>query len=352
MSTALPVIAELVDWEAVTSLGESATETSYLWEAGIINLAPSRFVLDDGARVALCSSPAVSPHVIGVDRLSALAYLALQRLVSKLEGPMLQGVSTVLLCLSERFALQSNGHKLNDEGKALVKLLSSNLAALGLSVVVEVFPFGRAAGALALQRAAELLATGRRVLWGGVDSQYDWAVLDGLACVDRLLTPDNVDGIRPGEAAAFALLQLAEDSAHPKILGLGMGRQDMSQVANRADGLAQAIRMATSPLRKHNRRCGYWLTDRTHEVITTQSLQHVLTVCGDIVGLSTALHAPLQGLGDTGAATLPLFAALAGEAWRHGSADDDTALLAACSEDGACGAFLISAANANTKGLI
>jgi 3-oxoacyl-[acyl-carrier-protein] synthase I len=346
MSVHPPAIADLLAWEAVTSLGECAAETSLLWEAGIVNLSQSRFVLDDGTRVTMCSQPSLPPDMLGLDRLAALSDIAIQRLACKVEESTFHSVVPLLLCLPDRLAAHPNAHELNQQGKALVNALAHSFKLLELKISIEAFPFGRASGALAMHRATELVAKGQLVLWGGVDSQYDWDTLQALSNEDRLVTSENVDGIRPGEGAAFVLLTPAASPMHPKVLGLGLGRQDRTKIASRADGLARAIRIATSPLRNYHKRCSYWLTDRTHEAVTTQSLQHVLTACGDVVGKSTTLHAPLQALGDVGAATLPLFATLASEAWMHGSADDDTALLAACSNDGACGAFLLCAPSA------
>ncbi len=347
-----PVQIEMPAWEAVTSLGECAAETALLWEAGAVNLAPSRFVGDDGARIAMCSSPALTPALLGTDRLLELAGLALERLVRVPEAGLRQGM-TLLLCLPEHLAGGSNTFALSAEGQALVHALAQRPSLASLQFKIEPFPFGRAAGALSLQRATELVAAGQSVLWGGVDSQHDWQLLKGLAADDRLLTQENVDGIRPGEAAAFAVLQQTRGSTTcPVVMGIGLGRQaapSETQPASRAEGLARAVRAATSLLRDQHRRCGHWLFDTTHEVVATQHLQHVLTACADIVGLRTSLHAPLKTLGDAGAASLSLFAVLAAEAWKNGSADDDTALLAACSGSGACGAILLGESIARSQ---
>jgi hypothetical protein len=336
---------ELVAWEAVTSIGEGAVETSALWEAGIVNLAPSRFVLDDGTAAALCASPALSPALLGTERLAALIGLALERLAATPEGNALRGIGTLLLCLPERMADAANGYRLRPEGQALVDALHARPLLAGRKLRIEPFPFGRAAGAPSIQRALELVASGQRVLWGGVDSQHDWQVLGALAAGDRLLTEENVDGIRPGEAASVLLLQPAQGGTQPVLMGVGLGREqppDETRPASRADGLARAVRSATARLAEQRRRCGHWLFDTTHEKIATQRLQHVLTACADIVGLQTSLHSPLKTLGDAGAASLPLFAALAAESWRNGTADDETALLAASSDSGACGAILLA----------
>lgn len=340
--SASDTLLELLACEVVSSLGECAAETALLMDAGIVNLAPSRFVGDDGARIAMCSAPALVPDLLGTDRLASLGGLALERLAGLPAANSLRGVTNLLLCLPERMARQDGGFELTPDGSALMHALGRLPRLRG--VAIEPFPFGRAAGALSLQRATQLASQGRRVLWGGIDSQHDWAVLQALAASARLLTEDNVDGIRPGEAAAFALLQRAEGGARPVILGSGLGRQapvDDEAPAIRADGLARAVRSATALLRDQHRRCGYWMFDTTHEDLAVQRLQHILTACHDIVGTRTTLNAPLQLLGDAGAASLPLFAALADQGWRHGIASDDIALLAACADSGACGAILL-----------
>ncbi|RTL30418.1 MAG: hypothetical protein EKK47_10875 [Burkholderiales bacterium] len=346
MSALGGAMAELVAWEAVSSLGESARETSLLWEAGIVNLAPSRFVLEDGSRVNLCACPALSPELLGEARLAELAACALERLATRMGGAGLQGIRTLLLSLPERLAAQAHGRELNAQGQRLIEALLRHPLFAGQGLRIEAYPFGRAAGALALHRAAELMAAGQRVLWGGLDTLHDWQALEALAKQERLLNEDNVDGVRPGEAAAFAVLQAAQGGGdRPIVMGVGLGREDLAVQQQggplRFDGLAKAVMTSTTSLRDLRRRCNYWLFDTTHEAVAAQRLQHVLTACADIVGLQTAIHGPLKALGDVGAASLPLFAALAAEAWRHGSADDNTALLAASSDSSACGAIVL-----------
>lgn len=67
---------------------------------------------------------------------------------------------------------------------------------------------GRAGVFAALERALALLSGGQEqfALIGGVDSLVDPETLDALAEQDRLLGRTNLDGIIPGEAAAFLLL--------------------------------------------------------------------------------------------------------------------------------------------------
>ena len=71
-------------------------------------------------------------------------------------------------------------------------------------------------------------------------------------------------------------------------------------------------------------------------------MQHVIGRFGDVFGTATELETPLKELGDAGAASLPLLAALGAEAWRLGFAADRTAVLACGSDDGARGALLLA----------
>ncbi len=67
---------------------------------------------------------------------------------------------------------------------------------------------GRAGVFQAIKSALYLFAAGRErfALVGGIDSLVDPVTLKALAAANRLLGPKNLDGIIPGEAAAFLLL--------------------------------------------------------------------------------------------------------------------------------------------------
>src|SRR5207302_10348904 len=126
----------------------------------------------------------------------------------------------------ERFEQGASEHRLTPDGHALLDALRARLPATWQRADISAFPFGRAAGALALQRASALLGNGTLVICGGLDSQHDWAVLDALQRADRLLGPENVDGVRPGEAAAFIVLDRATpDEAALNVLALGLARE-------------------------------------------------------------------------------------------------------------------------------
>ena len=339
-------LARILACEAVTSLGESLAETALLWRAGVHNVAKSRFVDSRGERIAMCAATALPATLLGFQRLVALAAHALARLHTALGAAAGAPRVQLLLGLPERLAEADGELGLTPDGRALLDALRTQLPPAWQDAEIAPFPYGRASGVLALQRATSQLAGGTLMICGGVDSQHDWAVLEALQRADRLLGPDNVDGVRPGEAAAFAVLDGGRgDDAALHVVSLGVGREPHpvgAETQSTAQGLTQALRAAVEPLRRTQRRCNHWLLDHTHEAYATQALQNVITRFGDVLGLRTVLHTPLKDLGDAGAAAVPLLIGLAAQAWRLGYADDDMMVLASSSDGGARGAVLLA----------
>lgn len=336
-------LAALVAWDAVSSLGESAAETALLLRAGLNNVVQSRFVDASGERVMMCSAPAVPPDLSGVERAAALAQLALSGLGRVIEMPQRP---VLLLALPERYAEGELSLTLTSEGQAFLEAMRAGLPSQLKNIEIEVFPFGRAAGAVAMRRAVGLVERGRLVIWGGVDTLYDWTTLELLERANRLMTVANIDGVRPGEGAAFMAVAPADAGHGIRVLGIGTGREPSpvgSEEPCRSLGLSAALAAAVAPLRTEGRRSNCWLLDNTHEAYATQELQNVIARFGDVLGLQTDLQMPLQELGDVGAAALPLLAVLCAEAWRLGYANDNTAVITGCSQGGARGALLLGA---------
>lgn len=341
LASARHAFASFMAWEAVTSLGESAAETALLLRAGLSNVCASRFVDGAGERVRMCAAPAVPLEIGGLDRAAALASLALGRLAEAID---VKRQAVLLLALPDSYGAADAAFARSPHGRSFLDTVRRSLKRAA-SLDIEIFPFGRAAGAVALRRAVEFVDQDRLVIWGGVDTMYDWTVLETLERDDRLLTAENVDGVRPGEGAAFvALGPSATRGIH--VVGIGAGREP-SPVGSgkpcRSLGLTAALDAAVAPLRDAGRRSNCWLLDTSHEAYATQELQNVIARFGDVLGLEAELHMPLKELGDAGAAAMPLLAVLGAEAWRLGYANDDTAVITGCSKDGARGALLLAA---------
>lgn len=342
-------LARLQCWDAVTSLGESAAETAVLLRAGICNVDRSHFIDRTGASVMLCAAPMLPAELPPDDRIAALAGHALKGMLHRLQGGVhratRRAAPIVLLALPERFAAEDGRGGLNAQGRETLDRLRHQLPPACANTRIETFPFGRAAGALALRRATQLLDGCTPVIWGGVDTLHDWAVLQALEASDRLLTTENIDGVRPGEAAAFVLLDANDGVGDVALLALGMGREPHPVGAPQpslAIGMAVALDSAVAPLRAAAQRTNNWLFDLSHESYGTQALQNTIARFGDVLGAQSDLQLPLKELGDVGAAAMPLLVVLAAEAWRLGFAADTTAVVSAGSDDGARGALLLA----------
>jgi 3-oxoacyl-[acyl-carrier-protein] synthase-1 len=335
-------LAAFSAWEAVTTLGESAMETALLLRAGLSNVALSDFIDASGERMMMCGAPSLPSHLRATGRAIALAQLALARFAESID---VTDRPALVLAVANRYAGGDKTARLNEEGNSFVAALQSQLPTSLRGCDVEVFPYGRAAGAPALRRAIELADEGRFVIWGGVDTLHDWSVLERLQAADRLLTTENVDGVRPGEGAAFMAVSSGTHRGI-RVLGIGTGREPRpigSEEPFQSLGLSAALEMAVAPLRAVSRRTNCWLLDNSHEAYATKELQNIIARFGDILGLRSEMQMPLQPLGDAGAAAMPLLSVLAAEAWRLGYANDDVAVITGCSDDGARGALLLGA---------
>jgi hypothetical protein len=297
----------------------------------------------------LCRVPALPPDLDGVERAAALAKLALSRLARKSREPQQSTASDrPVLCLSlpEHYAAGKTTASLSKEGQTFLKILRALLPPELQGIGIEPFPFGRAAGAHSLRRALEFAERDGYAIWGGVDTFCEWTVLEALERADRLQTAENVDGVRPGEGAAFLALRSAGERTGVRLIGLGTGREPYplgSEDPCRSEGLSRALEAAVAPLRSAQARTNCWLLDNSHELYATQELQNIIARFGDVLGPQTDLQMPLKELGDVGAAAMPLLAALSAEAWRLGFATDDTAVVTGCSDGGARGAILLAA---------
>lgn len=341
-------LAGLLAGEAITSLGESVAETALLLRAGMANVQPSDFIDARGERVLACLSPLLPPDLPGPERLVALAAHALAALYQRLPAATRAArAPAIVLCLPERLGEQDAAGRpaLNPAGRRFAEALRQRLPAAWSGARIEAFPFGAAAGAPALQRALQLEAEADLVLWGGADTWADWDVLEPLERTGRLMAGDNVDALRPGEAATFVALAGAGDG-DAALLALGAGHEPLPVGADGpcvSEGLSQALDAALLPLRAAARRCDWWLLDAGHEAYATHEVQNMVARCGDVLGADCQLQMPLKELGDTGAAAMPLLAALALQAWHHGVARDDCAVVTGSSRRGLRGALLLAA---------
>ena len=111
------------------------------------------------------------------------------------------------------------------------------------------FPTGRAGGLLALQAAIQALESGQaeRVLVGGIDTYLDLYLLGTLDQQSRIQSSQVMDGLIPGEAAAFLLVSDPSSEGVEPLAGvLALAVADEpghrgSEEPYRGDGLAERL---------------------------------------------------------------------------------------------------------------
>ena len=348
--SALPLSPMCVGWGAVSALGPTARHTGLYLRAGRNNFGLSSFVDALGDPITLSCVTTLPKHLVGPARLCALASGALEQALGPI-ADQLQGQRVrACLALPLHHAAGKRG-ALNAEGEAFVALLLEHSALGRQPVECSRLPFGGAGGAPAIALASQLLQAGEAdaVVVCGADGAYDDRLLDQLARGDRLLTADNIDGLRPGEGAAALVLvaphhPLARSRGAARVLALGQGQEPNLPGADEptmARGFSEALRGALEPLRERRLRCAHWISDMTHEQYTVREFQILLARFGDTFAVDARLEAPARELGAVGSATLPMYAALAVEGWYRGYGADEVAVCMAASDDGMRGALLL-----------
>lgn len=337
---------------ARTALGLTATQTALLLRTGVTALGAAPLVDGAGQQVTMGFDATQDPYLVGPERAARLASFALRDALTPL-GPAVQGLSAqLLLCLDE------GGGARAPDAALLAARVHAAARDLLPGAALEISARGAAGPAHALPKALEALEARRvdAVLLGGVHSDYDPLRIAALDEAGRLFSAERLDGLIPGEAAAFALLvrddvaRRADLPGRARVRDLGAGmeraRPDNDETPYEAYGLTTAIRAASDEAQKAGLRVGWSISDLSFELWRIKEWQAVITRTHAVWGEPQVMEAPAQRLGNLGAAAMPLGIALAAEAWRRGHAPAPLAMVFAGSDSGERGAILLSEAGA------
>ena len=202
--------------------------------------------------------------------------------------------------------------------------------------VIDVVTLGRASALAALHRAALALAGGHisGAIVGGVDSLIRGATVDRLIEDGRMKDDEHPQGILPGEAAAFLVLERQPARTVAMLIGSGIGEEPTAGTdrPNQGVGLTAAVRMAreAAPAMPFRPLVVCDLNGDRY-----RAMEWGLTVVralGDLrrpnggPDVDEVWH-PADCIGDCGAASGTLDAVWAIEAMRKGYANSDRALI-------------------------
>lgn len=216
---------------------------------------------------------------------------------------------------------------------------------------IHLLPYGHASGLMAMQFASEAVAAGEAeyAIAAGSDSYYEGLTLDWLDDNRRLMSSSNRNGFPPGEAAGACLIvsQLAATQYSWPVLAQVVAAAT-SEEPNTISGeglcvgnsLTQVIRRVTSdldpPQALTKSYCDingerYRSTEVTYAMLRTQ---HLFNNAMDYL-------CPADCWGDIGAASGPVFAALAVYDFRSGHSSGNLPILWAGSDGGQRTAILL-----------
>lgn len=207
----LPFIARVAGMGLACPVGLRTATALAAMRAGITRIVERDEVEGPDGPVRAHTLTTLDPQMPRLERSLALARHALQEALSLLQGPF----EAPLRCF---VALPEPGVGPRIDPVLLARGLRITTTA-GTPIPLELgprtaFEGGRAAVFQALEAALAVMAVEpqRPCVVGGVDSLVDPATLAALAARNRLLGATNIDGIIPGEGAAFVLL------GHPNVI--------------------------------------------------------------------------------------------------------------------------------------
>ena len=332
---------QIVALGARTPLGMTVESSVAAVRAGIDQIVEHEFFIDrTGEPVRMVRDCQLDPGLMGPKRLIEMAATALEQVCQKL-APISSAVGRVplLLGLPE---VRPGWTAMNAE--AVKRELGNRTFSLDLEMA-ELFPHGHAAGLTALGEACRRIDTGQTELCliVGADSYLVSETLGWLDKNQQLATVYNRGAFFPGEGAGA--LAVASDSAvrrlglKPLVAVRGVG---IATEANRiktnslclGKGLTAAVRQAVEPLTPTGEAVDGIICDINGERYRGEEWGFTLLRLAGALTDPTSYELPASCWGDVGAASGPLFVALATSAGNGGWAKGPRYLIWNSSEAG------------------
>jgi 3-oxoacyl-[acyl-carrier-protein] synthase-1 len=326
---------------ARTPLGLTAESSIAAVHAGIAGLTEHPFILDRAAEpVRMAQDSQLDPALMGPERLIEMATTALEDVSRQLAA-----VSSVFASVPLRLCLPEPRPGWDDEDvKAVILAIGQKTFSVELQPV-EVFSHGHAAGLLALDVACRRILDGREELSviAGVDSYLRLETLDWLDRNRQLATSYHRGAFFPGEGAgAFVVasrsaLQRCGLESLAVIRGVGIATEAhliKTDSICLGDGLSDCVGKATQSLRLPGERVEAVVCDINGERYRSEEWGFTMLRLPETFVDPTAYDAPASCWGDMGAASGPLFVAVAVTAAKRGWAKGTRYLIWNSSEQG------------------
>jgi 3-oxoacyl-[acyl-carrier-protein] synthase-1 len=249
--------------------------------------------------------------------------------------------SKIYLCIAEPERIEIDS-RIQDR---LISRICKTLGLSDLSSRTHIFSLGHAGVFYALNAAIADLVAGQiqYAIVGGVDSFLDEATLEWLTDINRLKTDSTVNGIIPGEGAAFVVVENRETaltigrSCLARLDGIATAMESNGIYADtpcRGEGLTNTLQLTLGGLPDHGVDTAIVVCDLNGE--RYRALEWGLALGRALAELrhSPAIWHPSGSIGDAGAAAGPINLSLGAVAVAKGYAQPRQVLVWGSSDDG------------------
>jgi 3-oxoacyl-[acyl-carrier-protein] synthase-1 len=332
---------QIVGVGARTPVGMQSAAAAAAVRAGIVGFGEHPFMVDGvGDLMPGALDVEIDPRIMGPGRLLRLAESALREACAPLDLVRQQPHVDLYLGLPE----MRPGFTERDAAAVRAGVLRLKDLPIELSKV-STFTEGHAAGLMAFAAAIQQLEHGacEVFLIGGVESYFHPDTMEWLDATRQLAGARSRSGFIPGEGAGFCLLMTESACVRlgleplANVRAVAVGREtklirtmDMCF----GDGLSTTVREAISKVGTPDQRISGILCDINGERYRSEEWGFACLRLAEYFDDPTAYIAPADCWGDMGAASGPLFAMLACQAFERGYATGPRTLLWASSESG------------------
>ncbi len=318
----------------VTGVGLDAPSSCAAIRCAIDNFQETRFI-DRGGEWIVASEVPLDPPTRGRSKLVRMAASAAGECL-----PALPDVPTdqvpLILCVAET----ERPGRLSALDDSLIAAVSQSLG-VTFAATSRVISNGIVGGVQAIETAFGLIneSGAPYVLVAGTDTLLVARTLTALDQAYRLLTPDNSNGLIPGEGAVAVLLGPA--AARPVqaefvLRGVGFGREPATITSDepfKADGMAQTLRAALQNAGCTYDDVNYRITDISGEQYAFKEAALAAARTMKQVKQEYDIWHPAECIGDIGAALVPCMLAVAKAAAEKDYAMGDGVLIHCANDD-------------------
>ena len=310
----------------ISAVGLDAPSTCAALRCGISGFSETTYLDNQGEPLIGAVVPTVPLTLRPSERIEAMLRLAMTELV-RLRPQLDRRQVPLLLGIAEP---ERPGALRSQVVSALISRIEESLGRSFDRARSQVLATGHTAAFRALDRARTLLTQVNTpaCLVACVDSYINAESLAWLDEHQRLKTPDNSDGVIPGEAAACLLVERTPSPEAPsaQVLSLGFGYEEVTVLAPERPllglGMTAAVRAALAAAGLGLHGVDQRIADVSGEEYGFRELSLALSRTLRARRAQFDLWHPADGLGDTGAASgcvqLTMFAAAADRGFVHG----------------------------------